>query len=64
MPVEIICQAEFPSIHVGDFLRRQGSAHAGFLEVIVFGFVIARPEEHFHLPLKFTPWGYSLFRGS
>jgi 5-hydroxyisourate hydrolase len=50
--------------HVGDFLQRQGSAHAGFLEVIVFRFVIARPEEHFHLPLKFTPWGYSIFRGS
>lgn len=49
---------------VGDFLRRQGSEHAGFLEVIAFRFVIAKPEEHFHLPLKFTPWGYSLFRGS
>lgn len=50
--------------HVGDFLRCQGSEHAGFLEVIAFRFVIAKPEEHFHLPLKFTPWGYSLFRGS
>lgn len=49
---------------VGDYFRRQGSEHAGFLEVIAFRFVIARPEEHFHLPLKFTPWGYSLFRGS
>lgn len=49
---------------VGDYLRRQGSEHAGFLEVIVFRFVIADPDEHFHLPLKFTAWGYSLFRGS
>ena len=49
---------------VGDFLRRTGGEHAGFLEVIAFRFVIAKPEEHFHLPLKFTPWGYSIFRGS
>jgi len=49
---------------VGDYLRRQHSDHAGFLEVIVFRFTIERPEEHFHLPLKFTAWGYSLFRGS
>ena len=49
---------------VGDYLRRQGSVHAGFLEVIAFRFVIAKPDEHFHLPLKFTAWGYSLFRGS
>lgn len=49
---------------VGEYLRRQGSEHAGFLEEIAFRFVIAKPEEHFHLPLKFTAWGYSLFRGS
>jgi len=49
---------------VGDYLRHRGSEHAGFLEVITFRFVIAAPEEHFHLPLKFTAWGYSLFRGS
>lgn len=34
-----------------------------FLEVAVFRFGIERVEEHFHLPLKFTPWGFSLFRG-
>lgn len=49
---------------IGDYLRRQGSEHVGFLEVIAFRFNITRPEEHFHLPLKFTAWGYSIFRGS
>lgn len=34
-----------------------------FLEVAKFQFGIAKVEEHFHLPFKFTPWGFSLFRG-
>ncbi|MGB3406076.1 MAG: hydroxyisourate hydrolase [Jannaschia sp.] len=34
-----------------------------FLEVAVFRFGIAKVNEHFHLPFKFTPWGFSLFRG-
>ena len=33
------------------------------LDVVPFRFVISRVEEHYHLPLKFTPFGYSLFRG-
>lgn len=35
----------------------------GFLESAEFHFGVDRIEEHFHLPIKFTPWGYSLFRG-
>jgi DNA-binding transcriptional LysR family regulator len=34
-----------------------------FVEVAVFRFGIDRVKEHFHLPFKFTPWGFSLFRG-
>jgi 5-hydroxyisourate hydrolase len=34
-----------------------------FLEVAIFRFGIDRVNEHFHLPFKFTPWGFSLFRG-
>jgi 5-hydroxyisourate hydrolase-like protein (transthyretin family) len=34
-----------------------------FVEVAVFRFGIDRVTEHFHLPFKFTPWGFSLFRG-
>ena len=29
-----------------------------------FRFRIAEVDQHFHLPLKFTRWGYSLFRGA
>ncbi|MEP2471973.1 MAG: hydroxyisourate hydrolase [Paracoccaceae bacterium] len=34
-----------------------------FLDVAVFRFGIDAVKEHFHLPFKFTPWGFSLFRG-
>jgi 5-hydroxyisourate hydrolase len=34
-----------------------------FVTDAVFEFGIDRVSEHFHLPFKFTPWGFSLFRG-
>ena len=50
--------------HVGDFFRTQPGATANFLAIVPFRFAIENAAEHFHLPLKFTPWGYSLFRGA
>ena len=35
-----------------------------FLTVAPFRFRIDDVDEHFHLPMKFTRWGYSLFRGA
>lgn len=34
-----------------------------FVEDAVFRFGIDMVTEHFHIPFKFTPWGFSLFRG-
>jgi 5-hydroxyisourate hydrolase len=34
-----------------------------FLDVVHYQFGIADPKQHYHLPLKCTPWGYSCFRG-
>lgn len=34
-----------------------------FLEVVPYRFHIHDAEQHWHLPFKFTPWGFSLFRG-
>ncbi|MXQ07830.1 hydroxyisourate hydrolase [Alphaproteobacteria bacterium GH1-50] len=34
-----------------------------FVEDAVFRFGIDKVAEHFHIPFKFTPWGFSLFRG-
>jgi 5-hydroxyisourate hydrolase len=49
--------------HVGDFLRAAGLP-AEFLDDVPFRFRVGDPGQHCHLPLKFTPWGYSLFRGN
>ena len=50
---------------VGAFFREAGVPipDPSFLEVAVFRFGIDEVQEHFHLPFKFTPWGFSLFRG-
>jgi len=50
---------------VGAYYRSRGHTlpDPSFLEVAVFRFGIDRMSEHFHLPFKFTPWGFSLFRG-
>ena len=47
--------------HLGAWAGPGGPA---FLDVVPFRFRLADPDAHTHLPLKFTPWGYSLFRGS
>jgi 5-hydroxyisourate hydrolase len=52
--------------HIGDYLRATGAPTSTppFLDLAPFRFTIADAAQHYHLPLKFTPWGYSLFRGS
>jgi 5-hydroxyisourate hydrolase len=51
--------------HVADWYRAQGVAVPvpGFLDIVPFHFGIADPAQHYHLPMKITPWGFSLFRG-
>lgn len=51
--------------HVGDYYRGEGVPLPAvpFLEVATFRFGIADPEQHYHLPMKLTPWGLSCFRG-
>ena len=50
---------------VGDFYRAQGTTvpSPAFLEVVPYRFHIADAAQHYHLPFKFTAWGFSLFRG-
>lgn len=51
--------------HVGDWLRGQDpSVGRVFMEVATFRFEVSDLQEHIHLPLKFTRWGFALFRGS
>ena len=52
-------------LHVAAFYRAAGVALPGvaFQDVATFRFGIADPAQHYHLPFKLTPWGYSCFRG-
>lgn len=53
------------AFHVADFYRAQGVAlpSVPFLDTVRFHFGLADPAQHYHLPFKCTPWGYSCFRG-
>jgi MFS family permease len=51
--------------HLGDWWRARGASQAAFFqEVAVFRFNVVDLQEHYHLPLKFTAWGFALFRGA
>ncbi len=52
--------------HAGEYFRSASvpSSDPPFLDLVPFRFTIADPAQHYHLPLKITPWGFSLFRGS
>mmetsp|Transcript_10869 Transcript_10869/g.20321 ORF Transcript_10869/g.20321 Transcript_10869/m.20321 type:complete len:306 (+) Transcript_10869:131-1048(+) len=50
----------------GDYFARKNAITAGvpFLDEIPLRFGIDDPEEHYHVPLLLSPWGYSTYRGS
>lgn len=51
--------------YVGAFYRQLGYPlpDRPFLDVVPFHFGVDAIEQHYHLPLKVSPWGFSLFRG-
>lgn len=50
---------------VGPYYRAAGCdlPRPAFLEEVPFRLGISDPRVHYHLPMKMSPWGYSLFRG-
>ena len=48
---------------IGSFHRHQGLAVAFFPDVRIT-FNVRDPEEHFHIPLLLSPFGYSTYRGA
>ncbi|MGE0223007.1 MAG: hydroxyisourate hydrolase [Acetobacteraceae bacterium] len=52
--------------HAGAFFADAalGVTDPPFLDQVPFRFNIVDPREHCHLPLKITPWGFSLYRGA
>ena len=53
------------TFHVGAYYAARGIAAETypFLDVVHFDFGVADPAQHYHLPFKCTPWGFSCFRG-
>ena len=51
--------------HIADWYRGQevDLPEVPFLDVVTYRFGISNSEQHYHLPFKCTPWGYSCFRG-
>jgi 5-hydroxyisourate hydrolase len=51
--------------YVADYYRGTGQAlpEQPFLDVVSYRFGIDDAAQHYHLPFKMTPWGYSCFRG-
>lgn len=51
--------------YIGDFYRQLDYPlpDPPFLDRVPYRFGVGNVDQHYHLPLKFTPWGFSLFRG-
>ncbi|CAN7770060.1 hydroxyisourate hydrolase [Variovorax sp. LjRoot130] len=52
-------------LHVAEYYRARGVKlpEPAFMGVQVFRFGLADMSQHYHLPVKLTPWGSSCFRG-
>ena len=50
----------------GAYFRSRGAAlpEPPFLDEVTIRFGIASPDEHYHVPLLISPYGYSTYRGS
>ena len=46
-------------LHAGDYFRASGqlSDAPAFQEIVILRFTVLDPAEHYHLPVKITPWG-------
>ena len=53
-------------LHAGQYYRERGTTlpEPAFMDVQVFRFGLADETQHYHLPVKLSPWGMSLFRGA
>jgi len=51
--------------HAGAYLRRTATLpDPSFLDVVPIRFGVASPDEHYHVPLLLSSYGYSTYRGS
>ena len=50
--------------HTADYFARTSVQGANFLPKVIISFNVANPDEHYHVPLLLSPFGYSTYRGS
>ena len=52
--------------HAGDYFRRMGNKlpEYAFLDSVVIAFGIDSNDQHYHVPLLLSAYGYSTYRGS
>lgn len=52
--------------HIGAYLEARGTGARGqlFLDAVPVRFTIADAGQHYHVPLLFSPFSYSTYRGS
>ena len=51
--------------HVGEYFKKIIELqNPNFLNKVSIKFGISNPKEKYHVPLLFTPWSYSTYRGS
>jgi len=52
--------------HAGDYFNAKGleDGKQRFLDRVVIRFGINEPDQHYHVPLLLSPFGYSTYRGS
>jgi hydroxyisourate hydrolase len=53
------------TFYVGEYFRSRGVVlpAPAFIEDAVIRIGIARPDQHYHVPLLISPWSYSVYRG-
>lgn len=53
-------------LHAGDYFRDTGliTDRPAFQEIVALRFTVLDVNEHYHLPVKLTPWGLSVWRGA
>lgn len=52
-------------LHAGAYYRVEGivTNEPAFQEIVVFRFTVLTESEHVHVPIKLSPWGFSIWRG-
>lgn len=50
--------------HVAEYFEKSHGKASDFLKQVIINFEVASPDQHYHVPLLLSPYGYSTYRGS